>query len=201
MSSPQCWHSASTAVIMASHNHMLPEYSILYHNNASMNWSTVLVINTINVCFFTAEDRKQTTPELTRLTVMQPSLTLLATPVLFPACLNICETNELPSFNYVWYLSWTSLPCCPPRPQEKTRAVPLRSSSEYGHRPVPVLYQPGRQYARVASTKEFFMKNGIIWNVAEGYGSVAPVWKPQVSQHEFKVFVLTVEALTNKPVL
>ncbi|XP_030268434.1 uncharacterized protein C5orf49 homolog [Sparus aurata] len=59
--------------------------------------------------------------------------------------------------------------------EEKTRAVPLRSSSEYGHRPVPVLYQPGRQYARVASTKEFFMKNGIIWNVAEGYGSVAPV--------------------------
>ncbi|XP_073319685.1 cilia- and flagella-associated protein 90 [Pagrus major] len=60
--------------------------------------------------------------------------------------------------------------------EEKSRAVPVRSSSEYGHRPVPISYQPGRQYARVACTKaEFFMKNGIIWNVAEGYGSVAPV--------------------------
>ncbi|XP_070777447.1 cilia- and flagella-associated protein 90 [Enoplosus armatus] len=60
--------------------------------------------------------------------------------------------------------------------EEVTRAVPVRSSSEYGRRPVPVLYQTGRQYTRVAHIKaEFFMKNGIIWNVAEGYGSVAPV--------------------------
>ncbi|XP_044027979.1 uncharacterized protein C5orf49 homolog [Siniperca chuatsi] len=60
--------------------------------------------------------------------------------------------------------------------EEKSRAVPVRSSSEYGRRPVPVLYQTGRQYTRVACIKaEFFMKNGIIWNVAEGYGSVAPI--------------------------
>ncbi|XP_070840096.1 cilia- and flagella-associated protein 90 [Chaetodon trifascialis] len=60
--------------------------------------------------------------------------------------------------------------------EEKSRTVPVRSSSEYGRRPVPILYQPGRQYARVACIKaEFFMKNGIIWNVEEGYGSVAPI--------------------------
>ncbi|XP_070703229.1 cilia- and flagella-associated protein 90 [Pempheris klunzingeri] len=60
--------------------------------------------------------------------------------------------------------------------EEQSRAVPVRSSSEYGRRPVPVLYQPGRQHARVACIKaEFFMKNGIIWNVAEGFGSVAPI--------------------------
>lgn len=69
-----------------------------------------------------------------------------------------------------------SLPCCPAQLQEKSRAVPARSSAEYGRRPVPDLYQTGRQYARVACIKaEFFMKNGIIWNVAEGYGSVAPI--------------------------
>uniref|UniRef100_UPI0037E87F3C cilia- and flagella-associated protein 90 n=1 Tax=Semicossyphus pulcher TaxID=241346 RepID=UPI0037E87F3C len=60
--------------------------------------------------------------------------------------------------------------------EEKTRAVSLRSSAEYGHQPVPVLFQTTWQYKRVASTKaEFFMKNGIMWNVAEGYGSVAPM--------------------------
>ncbi|XP_029370755.1 uncharacterized protein C5orf49 homolog [Echeneis naucrates] len=60
--------------------------------------------------------------------------------------------------------------------EEKSRAVPVLSSSEYGNRPVPVLYETGRQHARVACIKaEFFMKNGIIWNVAQGYGSVAPL--------------------------
>ncbi|XP_030004082.1 uncharacterized protein C5orf49 homolog [Sphaeramia orbicularis] len=59
--------------------------------------------------------------------------------------------------------------------EEKSRVVPVRSSSEYGHRTTLALYQTGRQHARVACTKaEFFMKNGIIWNVAEGYGSVTP---------------------------
>ncbi|KAF3707680.1 putative protein C5orf49 [Channa argus] len=59
--------------------------------------------------------------------------------------------------------------------EEKSRNVPVLSSSEYGHRPVPILYQTGRQFARVACMQaEFYMKNGIIWNVAEGYGSVAP---------------------------
>ncbi|KAG8005071.1 protein C5orf49-like protein [Nibea albiflora] len=40
----------------------------------------------------------------------------------------------------------------------------------------PPLYLPGRQHARVACIKaEFFRKNGIMWNVAEGYGSVVPI--------------------------
>ncbi|XP_071373309.1 cilia- and flagella-associated protein 90 [Centroberyx affinis] len=60
--------------------------------------------------------------------------------------------------------------------EEKSRDVPVRSSSEYGRRPPPAAYQPGRQYVRVARMKaEFFKKNGIIWNVAEGYGPVVPV--------------------------
>uniref|UniRef100_A0AAQ6IUT9 Cilia and flagella associated protein 90 n=1 Tax=Anabas testudineus TaxID=64144 RepID=A0AAQ6IUT9_ANATE len=60
--------------------------------------------------------------------------------------------------------------------EEKSRDVAVLSSSEYGRRPVPDLYQPGRQFAHVACIKtEFYMKNGIIWNVAEGYGSVAPI--------------------------
>ncbi|XP_062266398.1 cilia- and flagella-associated protein 90 [Platichthys flesus] len=60
--------------------------------------------------------------------------------------------------------------------EERSRAVPVLSSSVYGHRPVPALDVTGRQYAHVACVRtEFFMKNGIIWNVAEGYGSVAPL--------------------------
>uniref|UniRef100_A0A7N8YQU4 Cilia and flagella associated protein 90 n=1 Tax=Mastacembelus armatus TaxID=205130 RepID=A0A7N8YQU4_9TELE len=60
--------------------------------------------------------------------------------------------------------------------EEKSRTVPVLSSSEYGRRSVPVLYQTNRQYAHVACMEaEFFMKNGIIWNVAEGYGSVTPI--------------------------
>ncbi|KAA8586162.1 hypothetical protein FQN60_007731 [Etheostoma spectabile] len=59
--------------------------------------------------------------------------------------------------------------------EEKSRAVPVRSSAEYGRRPVPPTYQTSRQHSRVACIKaEFFMKNGIIRNVAEGYGSVVP---------------------------
>uniref|UniRef100_A0A8D3BGD8 Cilia and flagella associated protein 90 n=1 Tax=Scophthalmus maximus TaxID=52904 RepID=A0A8D3BGD8_SCOMX len=59
--------------------------------------------------------------------------------------------------------------------EEKSRAVPVLSSSEYGHRPVPLLCETTRRNARVACIKaEFFMKNGISWNVADGYGSVAP---------------------------
>ncbi|XP_008293387.1 uncharacterized protein C5orf49 homolog [Stegastes partitus] len=58
--------------------------------------------------------------------------------------------------------------------EEKSRAVPVLSSSVYGRR--PAIDRPGQQYARVACIKaEFFMKNGIIWNMAEGYGSVAPI--------------------------
>ncbi|KAK5855374.1 hypothetical protein PBY51_005477 [Eleginops maclovinus] len=60
--------------------------------------------------------------------------------------------------------------------EEKSLVIPLRSSAEYGRHPVPALYQPSRQYCRVACIKaEFFRKNGIIWNVAEAYGSVTPI--------------------------
>nr|XP_019946144.1 PREDICTED: uncharacterized protein C5orf49 homolog [Paralichthys olivaceus] len=60
--------------------------------------------------------------------------------------------------------------------EEKSRAVPVLSSSEYGRGSIPALDETDRQYARVACIRaEFFMKNGIIWNVAEGYGSVAPI--------------------------
>ncbi|KAM4550713.1 cilia- and flagella-associated protein 90 [Fundulus diaphanus] len=60
--------------------------------------------------------------------------------------------------------------------EERSRAVPVLSSSEYGRHLPPVPNQTARQYARVASTKsEFYMKNGIIWSLAEGYGSVAPI--------------------------
>ncbi|XP_069033066.1 cilia- and flagella-associated protein 90 [Embiotoca jacksoni] len=60
--------------------------------------------------------------------------------------------------------------------EEKSRTVPVLSSSVYGQRSVPNVYRTDRQHSRVACIKaEFFMKNGIIWNVAEGYGSVAPI--------------------------
>ncbi|CAN9503778.1 unnamed protein product [Ophioblennius macclurei] len=59
--------------------------------------------------------------------------------------------------------------------EERSRVVPVLSSSVYGHRLGPALYQTGRQHVRVACIKaEFFKKNGIVWNVAEGYGSVTP---------------------------
>lgn len=68
-----------------------------------------------------------------------------------------------------------SLP--PPAPrQEVSRPVPVLSSSAYGRRPADELYRPGRQHSRVGHIQsEFFMKNGIVWNVAEGYGSVGPI--------------------------
>ncbi|XP_058475822.1 cilia- and flagella-associated protein 90 [Solea solea] len=60
--------------------------------------------------------------------------------------------------------------------EERSRSVPVLSSSEYGRRPIPVLYAPGRQHAHVACIKtEFYMKNGLVWNVEEGYGSVVPI--------------------------
>ncbi|CAJ1083719.1 uncharacterized protein C5orf49 homolog [Xyrichtys novacula] len=59
--------------------------------------------------------------------------------------------------------------------EERTRAVPLRSSAEYGRHPVHVLLQTSGEYKRVAMSKaEFFIKSGIIWDVEEGYGSVTP---------------------------
>ncbi|XP_028255133.1 uncharacterized protein C5orf49 homolog [Parambassis ranga] len=60
--------------------------------------------------------------------------------------------------------------------EEKSRGVPVLSSSWYGHLSTPALYQRSREHARVACIKaEFYMKNGIIRNVDEGYGSVAPI--------------------------
>ncbi|XP_041868536.1 uncharacterized protein C5orf49 homolog [Melanotaenia boesemani] len=60
--------------------------------------------------------------------------------------------------------------------EERCRTVPVLSSSVYGHRSVPAIYQTDRQYARVGSINpEFYRKSGIIWNVAEGYGSVVPL--------------------------
>lgn len=62
--------------------------------------------------------------------------------------------------------------------KEKSRDVPVLSSSQYGRHPLPHLYQSRRQFARVACTRaEFYMKNGIIWNLEEGYGAVAPIWR------------------------
>ncbi|XP_068432250.1 cilia- and flagella-associated protein 90 [Clinocottus analis] len=59
--------------------------------------------------------------------------------------------------------------------EEESRTVPLRSSAMYGHRPVPMFCQAGQQHGRVACIKaEFFRKNGIIWNLDEGFGSVTP---------------------------
>ncbi|XP_030597761.1 uncharacterized protein C5orf49 homolog [Archocentrus centrarchus] len=60
--------------------------------------------------------------------------------------------------------------------EERSRALPVLSSSEYGHRPpAPAFCITERQYARVACIKsEIYMKNGILWNVEEGYGSVIP---------------------------
>ncbi|KAG5842410.1 cilia- and flagella-associated protein 90 [Anguilla rostrata] len=60
--------------------------------------------------------------------------------------------------------------------EELSRPIPILSSSEYGRRPPPLIYQPDRQFVRVAHVRsEFFRKNGITQNVAEGYGSVSPV--------------------------
>ncbi|XP_056154942.1 cilia- and flagella-associated protein 90 [Lampris incognitus] len=60
--------------------------------------------------------------------------------------------------------------------EEKSRVVPLLSSSEYGRRPVPERYQSEKQFVRVAHVqKEFFRKNGITQDVADGYGSVVPI--------------------------
>ncbi|KAM9385722.1 cilia- and flagella-associated protein 90 [Pholidichthys leucotaenia] len=59
--------------------------------------------------------------------------------------------------------------------EEKSRPMPVLSSSEYGRRPSPFVCFEDQKYARAACIKaEFFMKNGIVWNVAEAYGSVTP---------------------------
>ncbi|XP_038155746.1 uncharacterized protein C5orf49 homolog [Cyprinodon tularosa] len=60
--------------------------------------------------------------------------------------------------------------------EESSRPVPVLSSSEYGRRINPYLNQNPPQFARVASMKhDFHTKNGIVWSVEEGHGSVAPI--------------------------
>ncbi|CAB1350860.1 unnamed protein product [Coregonus sp. 'balchen'] len=60
--------------------------------------------------------------------------------------------------------------------KESSRPAPVLSSSEYGRRLPPLLYTPGRQFARISHIHtEFFRKNGITRNFEEGYGSVVPV--------------------------
>ncbi|KAJ8395241.1 hypothetical protein AAFF_G00034430 [Aldrovandia affinis] len=60
--------------------------------------------------------------------------------------------------------------------EELSRPIGVLSSSEYGRRPPLLVYQPDRQFVRVAHIRtEFFRKNGITQTVAEGYGSVTPV--------------------------
>ncbi|KAM6899574.1 cilia- and flagella-associated protein 90 [Xenentodon cancila] len=60
--------------------------------------------------------------------------------------------------------------------EERSRVVPVLSSSEYGHRSSAALYQTHREHAHVARIKaDFYMKNGILWSLAEGYGSVVPI--------------------------
>ncbi|KAI1901893.1 hypothetical protein AGOR_G00039120 [Albula goreensis] len=60
--------------------------------------------------------------------------------------------------------------------EEQSRPIAVLSSSEHGRRPSPLIYKPDRQFVRVAHIHaEFFRKNGITQNLAEGYGSVTPV--------------------------
>uniref|UniRef100_A0AAV2K7R6 Uncharacterized protein n=1 Tax=Knipowitschia caucasica TaxID=637954 RepID=A0AAV2K7R6_KNICA len=58
--------------------------------------------------------------------------------------------------------------------EEKARVVPVRASSEYGHR-VSCVHNSRPQHGRVARMQtEFYMKNGIIWDQREGCASVTP---------------------------
>ncbi|KAM9737316.1 cilia- and flagella-associated protein 90 [Menidia menidia] len=60
--------------------------------------------------------------------------------------------------------------------EEVSRVVPVLSSSAYGRRSAAGLLQTERQFARVACIRaEFYMKNGIVWSVEEGYGPVVPI--------------------------
>ncbi|KAJ8273150.1 hypothetical protein GJAV_G00098080, partial [Gymnothorax javanicus] len=59
--------------------------------------------------------------------------------------------------------------------EELSRPIAVLSSSEYGRHPPLLVYQPDRQFGRVALVRsEFFRKNGITQTIAEGYGSVSP---------------------------
>ncbi|KAL4629994.1 hypothetical protein GN956_G17234 [Arapaima gigas] len=60
--------------------------------------------------------------------------------------------------------------------EESSRPVAVLSSSEYGRHLPPPLYKPGHQFVCVATIRtEFFRKNGVSWNLEDGYGAVVPV--------------------------
>uniref|UniRef100_A0A3P9PW90 Uncharacterized protein n=1 Tax=Poecilia reticulata TaxID=8081 RepID=A0A3P9PW90_POERE len=59
---------------------------------------------------------------------------------------------------------------------EKSRPVALLSSSEYGRRFNSTINRTAKRHPRVALIKsDFYRKSGIIWSMAEGYGSVVPL--------------------------
>ncbi|XP_043993954.1 uncharacterized protein C5orf49 homolog isoform X1 [Gambusia affinis] len=60
--------------------------------------------------------------------------------------------------------------------QERSRPVALLSSSEYGRRFNSTINRTAKRHPRVALIEsDFYRKNGIIWSMAEGYGSVVPL--------------------------
>ncbi|XP_007563780.1 uncharacterized protein C5orf49 [Poecilia latipinna] len=60
--------------------------------------------------------------------------------------------------------------------EEKSRPVALLSSSEYGRRFNSTINRTAKRHPRVALIKsDFYRKSGIIWSMAEGYGSVVPL--------------------------
>ncbi|XP_033493957.2 uncharacterized protein C5orf49 homolog [Epinephelus fuscoguttatus] len=58
--------------------------------------------------------------------------------------------------------------------EEKSRAVPLRASSEYGRHPVLEEYRRGQRYPRVCKLNDDTHRTGIVWSESELYGPVAP---------------------------
>uniref|UniRef100_A0A3B5KX00 Uncharacterized protein n=1 Tax=Xiphophorus couchianus TaxID=32473 RepID=A0A3B5KX00_9TELE len=59
---------------------------------------------------------------------------------------------------------------------EKSRPVALLSSSEYGRRFNSTINRTAKRHPRVALIEsDFYRKSGIIWSMAEGYGSVVPL--------------------------
>ncbi|XP_005809151.1 uncharacterized protein C5orf49 homolog [Xiphophorus maculatus] len=60
--------------------------------------------------------------------------------------------------------------------EEKSRPVALLSSSEYGRRFNSTINRTAKRHPRVALIEsDFYRKSGIIWSMAEGYGSVVPL--------------------------
>ncbi|XP_054911896.1 uncharacterized protein CFAP90 [Poeciliopsis prolifica] len=60
--------------------------------------------------------------------------------------------------------------------EERSRPVALLSSSEYGRRFYSTINRTAKRHPRVALIEsDFYRKSGIIWSMAEGYGSVVPL--------------------------